>query len=85
MANVTISAATDESAVALEAALAPFAPQLIEDADGQWRVAVHVVNGSKLGVVLNAVARHFREQGGAPHVEVDGIRYLLDPHPRNDA
>jgi len=79
MKNITIEAATPESAVALCEALAGFHAELRQDDDGRRFVDVELRGGDREIVeVLNAVEDYVTHRDDGPAlVAIDGRGYML--------
>jgi hypothetical protein len=83
MQTLTIAAASRESALGLNAALADFQTALIEKPDGRYDVEIVLGRGDReITEVLNAIELYVtRRAAGPAQIEMDGHSYVLHAAP----
>jgi hypothetical protein len=76
--GLTIEAKSIESARGFYDALSAFHPEMLEDTDCRYRVAVQLISNDRIIDVLNALEQHVTERDTGPaRLELDGRNYTL--------
>jgi hypothetical protein len=83
MDRLTIHPVSEESALAMLAALSGFHAELLESADG-WEIVVTLGldgrNDGEIIAALNALAEYVNKRAGGPaRVEMNGRHYVMHP------